>query len=580
MKKFLSYYRPHQGLFFTDLFFAFLLAGITLIYPLVVRYITNVLFVQQPPDMMQQIFKLALFFLFLAALECLSNFYVAYQGHVMGARMEFDMRKELFAHYQTLSHSFYDNQKTGQLMTRITNDLFDLTELCHHGPEDLLVSLVKFIGAFFILWRINIWLTMLLFLFLPMMFWFALYMKNKMNTAFRKNRERIADINAQIEDNLSGIRVVKSFANESLEMEKFNQGNQNFLESKRNSYWCMAWFHSGLGLFISLINIAAIIGGAALMVKHKILLGDLLTFLLYIANLLDPIKKLINFTEQFQNGITGFERFMEMLEQKPDIVDQKNAIELKQLRGKIEWHNVSFQYEEGAESVLQNIQLTIQPGEYVAIVGPSGVGKTTLLNLLPRFYEIKSGTIFIDDQDIREIKLKSLREKIGTVQQDVYLFTGTILDNIRYGKIDATKEEIIRAAKQANAHQFIEALPNGYETYIGQRGVKLSGGQKQRLSIARVFLKDPSILILDEATSALDNESERLIQSSLEALAKERTTLVIAHRLTTIQKADRIIVLTEEGIIEQGTHQQLLQKKGVYAKLYQMYDTAGKRTDF
>lgn len=570
-KKFMSYYRPYMGLFLGDMFFALLLAGITLLYPLIVRYITNTVLVQyEINEAMGLIIKLGIVMIGLAILELICNFFIAYQGHVMGAKIEYDMRNEIFEHYQKLSFNFYDNQKTGQLMTRITNDLFEITELCHHGPEDLLISIIKFVGAFIILLFINVPLTILVFLFIPIMVIFAMFMKNKMNKAFRSNRERIADINAQIEDNLSGIRVVKSFANEKTEINKFRSGNERFVDSKKKSYWCMAGFHSGLGLFISLINVAVIIGGGLFIAKKIISLGDLLTFLLYVNNLIDPVKKLINFTEQFQNGITGFDRFMEIMDIDPDIVDKKSAVELKDVKGKIEFEHVAFQYNETNSDVFHGIDLSVESGDYMALVGPSGVGKTTMCSLIPRFYEVSEGRITIDGVDIKDIKLKSLRKNIGIVQQDVYLFAGTVMDNIRYGNIHATDKEIIEAAKNANAHEFIMELPDGYDTYIGQRGVKLSGGQKQRLSIARVFLKNPPILIFDEATSALDNESEKIVQESLEKLAKNRTTFVIAHRLTTIRNAKKIIVLTEEGIREKGSHQELLKKNGIYASLYKM----------
>jgi len=402
------------------------------------------------------------------------------------------------------------------------------------------------------------------------MFIFAYKLKSKMHLAFKRNRERVADINAQIEDNLSGIRVVKSFANEDVELDKFHESNSHFVESKRNSYFIMSVFHSGLGAFTTLINVAVIIGGGVFIVKDIIQLSDLLTYLLYINNLVDPVKQLINFTEQFQNGITGFDRYLEILAVEPDIVDSKDAITLTNVKGEIEFQDVAYQYNDTVAEVFRDINLRVRPGEYVALVGPSGVGKTTMCSLIPRFYEVTSGRICIDGTDIRDISLYSLRKNIGIVQQDVYLFAGTVMDNIRYGKMDATDEEIIEAAKNANAHEFIMELPDGYNTYIGQRGVKLSGGQKQRLSIARVFLKNPPILIFDEATSALDNESEKVVQESLEKLAKNRTTFVIAHRLSTIRNAENIIVLTEDGISEKGTHEELLELNGIYAELYNM----------
>ncbi len=569
--KFLSYYKPYKGLFISDMLFALTAAGISLVYPLIVRFITNELLVNyEINEIIQTIIKLGFLMIGLAILEFVCNFYIAYQGHVMGAKMEYDMRNDIFEHYQKLSFNFYDNQKTGQLMSRITNDLFDITELCHHGPEDIVISIIKFVGTFIILININLPITLIVFAFIPIMFAFAMHMKNKMNKAFKTNRERIAEINAQIEDNLSGIRVVKSFANENKEMDKFHDGNRRFVESKRNSYWQMATFHSGLGFFISLINVAVIVGGTALLTNGKIKLSDLLTFLLYINNIIEPVRKLINFTEQFQNGITGFDRFMEIMNIQPDIVDKKDAVKIKDVKGAIEFDKVSFRYQDTKSDVFRNINLKVEAGDYLALVGSSGVGKTTLCSLIPRFYEATEGKILLDGIDIRNIKMRSLRMNIGIVQQDVYLFAGTVLDNIRYGKLEATDEEIIEAAKNANAHEFIMELPDGYNTYIGQRGVKLSGGQKQRLSIARVFLKNPPILIFDEATSALDNESEKVVQESLEKLAKNRTTFVIAHRLSTIRNAKNIIVLTEDGIKERGTHSELLSQNGVYAGLYRL----------
>ncbi len=570
-RKFLSYYKPYIGLFLSDMFFALMAAGVSLVYPLIVRYITNDLLVRYDiSDAVHTIIKLSFLMVGLALLELVCNFYIAYQGHMMGAKMEYDMRNDIFERYQKLSFNFYDNQKTGQLMSRITNDLFDITELCHHGPEDIVISIIKFVGAFIILININLPITLIVFAFIPVMFLFAYLMKNKMNKAFRKNRDRIAEINAQIEDNLSGIRVVKSFANENREMDKFNDGNRRFVESKRNSYRQMATFHSGLGLFTNLINVAVIIGGAVFMANDIIALSDLLTFLLYINNIIEPVRKLINFTEQFQNGITGFDRFMEIMDIQPDIVDKKDSIAIKNVNGDIEFKDVSFKYNDTKADVFRNINLKVEAGDYLALVGSSGVGKTTLCSLIPRFYEVSAGKIFLDGIDIRDIKLRSLRENIGIVQQDVYLFAGSVLDNIRYGKLEAMEEEIIEAAKNANAHEFIMELPDGYNTYIGQRGVKLSGGQKQRISIARVFLKNPPILIFDEATSALDNESEKVVQESLEKLAKNRTTFVIAHRLSTIRNAKSIIVLTEDGIKERGTHNDLLNRNGVYAGLYKL----------
>lgn len=568
-RKFLSYYKPYKKLFFTDMFCAMVAAAITLVFPMLTRYITGVILIESPIDL-KIIYQLGLIMVVLVIIEFFCNFYVAYQGHVMGTYMERDIRNELFEHYQKLSFSFYDEQKTGQLMSRITNDIFSLTELYHHGPEDIVISLIKFVGAFVILSTINLQLTLIVFAFIPVMGGFALYYNKKMKKAFKRNKQRIGDINARIEDNLSGIRVVKSFANESKEMDKFQVENTNFVNSKRNSYLYMAKYHSGLGVFTSLITVAVIFFGALFISQELITTPDLIAFVLYIANLIEPVKKLINFTEQFQEGATGFERFMEILEIQPDIQDHKDAVELKDVHGHIEFHDVGFRYNEKNDYVFQHISLDVKPADYIALVGSSGVGKTTICSLLPRFYEVSEGAITIDGKDIREVKLASLRENIGIVQQDVYLFAGTIMDNIRYGKFGATDEEVIEAAKQANAHDFIMELPEGYDTDCGQRGVKLSGGQKQRLSIARVFLKNPPILIFDEATSALDNESEHIVQESLESLAKNRTTFVIAHRLSTIKNAKRICVLTEKGIEEEGTHEELLERQGQYAYLYNM----------
>lgn len=570
-RKLLSYYKPHLALFFGDMFFALLAAGISLIFPMIVRYITNHVLVQyEIPQATPIIIRLLFAMLGLAILEYVSMYFIAYQGHIMGARMEYNMRNDIFEHFQKLSFNYYDNQKTGQLMSRITNDLFDISELCHHGPEDIVISLIKMVGAFVILLNINAWLTLLIFIFLPPMFFFAYYMRGKMSKAFRKNRERIAEINARVEDNLSGIRVVKSFANEDVEIDKFHESNSRFVESKRNSYWNMAGFHSGLTLFTSFINIAMIAGGSLFISHGVITISDLLTFLLYINTLIDPVKKLISFTETFQNGMTGFERFYDILMIMPDIVDKPGAVILKEVKGKIEFDRVAFKYNDTTNDVFRNISLTVEAGDYIALVGSSGVGKTTMCSLIPRFYEVSEGRIMIDNKDIRDINLQSLRKNIGIVQQEVYLFAGTVMENIRYGNLEATEEEVIEAAKNANAHDFIMELPDGYHTYIGQRGIKLSGGQKQRLSIARVFLKNPPVLIFDEATSSLDNESEKVVQDSLEKLAKNRTTFVIAHRLSTIKNAKKILVLTEDGIKETGTHDELLKQNGIYANLYHM----------
>lgn len=570
LKKLASYYRPYLGLFFADMFFAILGAAITLVIPLIVRYITGNVITQEPDAAMLKIVRLGIFMLILVLVECYCNYFISNYGHIMGAKIEYDMRAEIFSHYQKLSFSFFDNQKVGQLMSRITTDLFDISELLHHGPEDLVISVIKIVGSFVILMCIDVKLTLIAFLFIPVMLLYAAYFNKRMKRAFKQNRAKIADINSQIEDNLSGIRVVKSFANEDVEMHKFEEGNQGFLRAKKNSYFYMAGYNSGLGAFTTLITIAVLVSGAVLITKNQVNVTDLITFLLYINTFTDPVKKLVTLTEQFQNGYSGYERFMEMMEIQPDIVDRPGAGELTDVRGDISFEDVSFQYEENSQTVLNHINLEVTAGSYMALVGSSGAGKSTLCSLIPRFYEVSGGAIRIDGTDIRDITLKSLRDHIGIVQQDVYLFVGTVADNIRYGKPQATFEEIVEAAKNANAHDFIMSLPDGYDTDIGQRGVKLSGGQKQRLSIARVFLKNPPILIFDEATSALDNESEKVVQESLEKLAKNRTTFVIAHRLSTIKNAEKILVLTDSGIEEEGTHKQLLERGGIYAHLYQM----------
>ena len=557
-------------MFAADMFFACMGAGVTLVIPLIIRYITNDVIYRELSESLHMILTLTIVMAALIILECYCNYFIAYYGHIMGAKMEYNMRNEIFAHYQKLSFSFYDNQKVGQLMSRVTNDLFDISELFHHGPEDLVISMIKLIGSFSILLSVNWRLALTAFAIVPVMLAYAFYFNVKMKRAFVKNRARIADINAQIEDNLSGIRVVKSFANEDMEMDKFKAGNDRFVESKKESYKYMGLYHSGLGAFTTLISVIVIATGAVFITKDLITITDLITFLLYINNFTEPIKKLISFTEQFQNGASGYTRFLEILEIHPDIEDAPNALELKNAKGDITFENVSFHYEENSETVLSDLNLHVNAGEYIALVGTSGVGKSTLCSLIPRFYDVSGGRILIDDKDIRDFTVKSLRNNIGIVQQDVYLFTGSVMDNIRYGRPDATEAEIVAAAQNANAHEFIMNLPEGYDTNIGQRGIKLSGGQKQRLSIARVFLKNPPILIFDEATSALDNESERVVQESLEKLAKGRTTFVIAHRLSTIRNAQKILVLTENGIAESGTHRELLEKNGIYAELYNM----------
>lgn len=514
LKKLFAYYGPYKSLFYSDMFFAILGAAVTLIIPLVVRYITNDVVYFEADEARRSILFLGILMVALVLLEIFCNFYIAYFGHIMGAKMEADMRRDIFGHYQKLTFAFYDNQKVGHLLSRITSDLFDISELLHHGPEDLVISVIKIIGSFAILLAVNVRLAFVAFAFIPVMAVFAFIFNGKMRKAFKRNREKIAEINSQIEDSLSGIRVVKSFANEKEEMKKFKRGNDNFVAAKKISYKYMGIYHSGLGAMSTLITVVVLVVGVVMMLSGTVALTDLITFLLYIANFTDPVKKLVAFTEQFQNGYTGFERFLEILSIAPDIEDKPDAVSVGQMRGEIEFRDVSFRYDDQNDRVLNHINLKVDAGDYMALVGPSGVGKTTLCSLIPRFYDVSSGSITVDGIDIRDIKLDDLRNNVGIVQQDVYLFAGTILDNIRYGRMDATDEEVVRAAKNANAHDFIMSFPQGYHTDIGQRGVKLSGGQKQRLSIARVFLKNPPILIFDEATSALDNESEQVVQKS------------------------------------------------------------------
>lgn len=570
LKKFLSYYKPYWGLFVADLVCALLVSATALAMPLCVRYITKTVLENPGPSALSQIYGMGAVMLALLAVHVLCNAFVDYQGHMMGALMERDMRAELFEHYQRLSFRFYDEQRTGQLMTRLTNDSFDMSELYHHGPEDIIISLLNFAGAFVIMVNVNARLAWLIILFLPVMALYVYFLNIRLKRAYRQSKDRIGDINAQVEDTLAGIRAVQSFTNEGREEQKFAHANRQFVDSRRDVYRSEMVYYSGLIGFTQLMPIAVIILGGVQIVQGALDLADLLTFLLYVGILIEPIRRFANFTRLYQEGMAGFERFTEMLEIAPDVQDTPQAKELTQVQGNIEFKAVSFKYKEAYDDVLKDVSLTIKAGEYVAFVGASGVGKTTLCSLIPRFYEVNAGQILLDGQDIRDLRLRSLRKQIGIVQQDVYLFAGTVADNIRYGKLGACQEEIIAAAKQANAHDFIMTLPQGYDTDIGQRGVKLSGGQKQRLSIARVFLKDPPILIFDEATSALDNESEQAIRRSLERLTNNRTTLVIAHRLSTVRNAQRIIVLTEKGIEEQGTHETLIAQGGAYANLYNM----------
>ncbi len=565
IKRFISYYKPHKKLFYIDMFFALLLSIFDLVFPMFSRTMINDII---PNGRMDLLIRWTIFMMFLFVIRYISQYIVSYWGHVLGVRIEHDMREEMFGHLQTLPFSYYDNNKTGHIMSRIVNDLRDITELAHHGPEDIFISLVMLIGSFIVLLSIEWRLTLLLFSFIPIMIWFASTKRKRMSDTFRKVREKIADVNSQLENSISGVRVAKSFTNEEYEIEKFNEGNERFSESRKSSYKVMAEFASGIGIMSSVLNLLVISLGGYFVYKEIIDIGDLFAYTLYVNFFMQPIRRLTNFAEQYQDGMTGFKRFTEIIDIKPDITDKENALEIDKVKGNIEFKDVSFNYSDGEEYVLSDLNLTIDSGKTVALVGPSGAGKTTLCHLIPRFYEVEKGSILLDNIDIRDIKLKSLRGNIGLVQQDVFLFTGTIKDNILYGNTSASDEEVIEAAKKASIHEFIMSLPNKYETYIGEKGVMLSGGQKQRISISRLFLKNPSILILDEATSALDNETEIKIQESLEELSKGRTTLIIAHRLSTIKNADEILVLTQDGVVERGSHEELLEKDDLYAKLY------------
>jgi len=567
-EKFLSYYRPYRRLLVADLACAFVVAAITLVLPLCARYITNTILETDAPNAAQQIYTVGALMLGLIVLYALCNSFIDYQGHMMGAKMERDLRAELFAHLQRLPFRFYDDARVGQLMNRLTNDTFALGELYHHGPEDIVLTALKFFGTFAILMSINVPLTVALFCILPFMAAYAVFFNRKMKAAMRQSRANISDVNAQAEDTLSGIRVVQSFAGEGLEAQKFADANDRFLKSRGDEYGGEAWLYNGVVAFTQLFTAAIVTFGGAAIAYGTLGLADLITYLLYVGILVEPIRTALNLVRLYQEGVTGFERVMEVLELEPDLQSKPEARELSQIRGHIDFKNVSFRYRDNLPHVVKNLSLEIPAGEYVALVGPSGVGKTTLCSLVPRFYEVSEGSVRLDGYDVRDLDLSSLRRHVGVVLQDVYLFAGTVAENIGYGRPGASLDDIVMAAERANAHDFISALPDGYNTDIGQRGVKLSGGQKQRLSIARVFLKDPPVLIFDEATSALDNESERAVQRSLERLAANRTLIVIAHRLSTVRRADRIVVLTEHGVAEEGTHEALLERGGVYARLH------------
>lgn len=571
IKRFVPYFKPYKHILALDLLCATLTTLCDLVLPIIVRFLTDKAATDMSELTLRLILTVGAIYLALRIVDVIANYYMANVGHIMGAYIETDMRRDLFEHLQDLSYSFYNDTKVGQLMARITSDLFDVTEFAHHCPEEYYIAIVKIAVSFCILSTVNIWLTVIIFALIPVMILCAMTFSKKMRTAFKKSRNQLGEINAQVEDSLLGVRVVKSFANEDIEEEKFKEGNEGFLDVKKEAYKYMAGFQSTTRLFDGLMYIVVVTVGAIFMMKGIITPGDYMAYLLYVVMLLQTVRRIVEFTEQFQRGMTGIERFIEVMDEEVEVKDDENAKEISDIKGHIKFDNVSFHYKDDDANVLTHIDLDIKEGENIALVGPSGAGKTTLCNLIPRFYDVTDGTILIDDTDIRTVTTHSLRSQIGMVQQDVYLFSGTVYDNIEYGKPGASHEEIQEAAKLAGADEFIRELPEGYDTYVGERGVKLSGGQKQRISIARVFLKNPPILILDEATSALDNESERIVQKSLETLTKGRTTLTIAHRLTTIRNATKILVLTEDGIEESGSHDELMDKGGMYSRLYSMY---------
>ena len=570
LKKFIHYYGPYKTVFFIDLLCAAIISLVDLAYPQILRSATKTLFTQDKAIILQALPWIAIGLFMMYVIQSFCKYYVSCQGHIMGAKMERDMRQELFEHYEELSFSYYSQNNSGQMMSKLVSDLFDISEFAHHGPENLFISLVKIVGSFIFLFLINKKLALPLIVLVILMFLFSFRQNQKMQRTFMENRKKIGDVNASLQDTLSGIRVVQSFTNEEIEKEKFQKSNHAFLVSKKDNYRCMGEFMSSNLFFQGMMYLVTLVYGGYLIANNEMSAADLAMYALYIGIFISPIQILVELMEMMQKGLSGFRRFLDVMETEPEIQDAPDAVELKDVKGRVCYEDVSFHYSDDETTVLSHVSIEIPAGKSVALVGPSGGGKTTICSLLPRFYDVTGGRVTVDGQDIRSLTLKSLRSQIGVVQQVVYLFSGSIRDNIAYGKPDATEEEIIEAAKCANIHDFIMELPDQYDTFVGERGARLSGGQKQRISIARVFLKNPPILILDEATSALDNESERWIQHSLEELSKNRTTITIAHRLSTIKNADEIIVITENGIAERGTHETLLEKNGIYAGYYNM----------
>ena len=570
LKKFIQYYAPYKGVFFLDLICAAVISLADLAFPQILRTLTKTLFTESSDAILRALIPITLVLLVMYVIQAGCKYYVSYQGHMMGAHMERDMRQQLFDHYEKLSFSYYDQNNSGQMMSKLVSDLFDISEFAHHGPENLFISLIKIVGSFVFLFLINWKLAIPLLVLVAFMLFFSYGQNKKMQATFMDNRRKIGNLNSSLQDTLAGIRVVQSFANEDIEREKFKKSNQSFLISKDANYRCMGSFTGGNLFFQGMMYLITLVFGGWLIAHGQMKPADLAMYALYIGIFISPIQILVELTEMMQKGLSGFRRFLDVVETEPEIVDAEDAEPLENIKGHVRYENVSFHYNDDDSLVLDNVSFDIPAGKSIALVGPSGSGKTTICSLLPRFYDVSGGRITIDGKDVRKLTLQSLRNQIGLVQQDVYLFCGSIRENIAYGRPDASMEEIIEAAKKANIHEFIMGLPDGYETFVGERGTRLSGGQKQRISIARVFLKNPSILILDEATSALDNESEKFIQQSLEELAKDRTTITIAHRLSTIRNADEILVVAENGIAERGTHDELLAKGGIYAHYYEM----------